>query len=127
MKNKICKYRASIPNNGYMDKLQTYDSTVKMNPVDVTYCKCIEFGMKIVRTFSEKKFQKTYQTEVSNHISNVKATIVLLTVGLIKKISLHKISYLPEPHTCGEKVKVELDVANYATKSDLKVQQVSIL
>ena len=74
-----------------MDKLQTYDSTVKMNPVDVTYCKCIEFGMKIVRTFYEKKFQKTYQTEVSNHISNVKATIVLLTVGLIKKISLHKL------------------------------------
>ena len=30
-------------------------------------------------------------------------------------------SYLPEPYTCGKsKIKVESNVSNYATKSDLK-------
>ena len=47
------------------------------------------------------------------------------TVGLIKKILLYKISYFPEPYTRGEK-KVELDLSNYATKSDLKTQQMLI-
>ena len=28
--------------------------------------------------------------------------------------------YLPEPKSSGERVKVELDLSNYATKSDLK-------
>ena len=46
--------------------------------------------------------------------------IILLTVGLIKKILLYKISYFPEPYTCSKsKVKVELDLSNFTTKSNL--------
>ena len=32
--------------------------------------------------------------------------------------------YLPELKPSGERVKVELDLSNYATKNDLKKQQV---
>ena len=47
--------------------------------------------------------------------------IMLFTVGSIKKISLYKISYFPEPYTRNEnKIEVELDSSNDATKSDLK-------
>ena len=46
--------------------------------------------------------------------------IILLTVGLIKKISLYKVSYFPEPYTHSKnKIKVELDLSYYATKTDL--------
>ena len=42
-----------------------------------------------------------------------------LTVGLIKRISLYKITYFLEPYTLSKsKVKAELDLPNYATKSD---------
>ena len=34
--------------------------------------------------------------------------------------------YFPEPNSLGEKVKVKLDLSNYATKADLKMQQVLI-
>ena len=34
--------------------------------------------------------------------------------------------YFPEPKTLGGRVKVELDLSNYATKTDLKMQQVLI-
>ena len=45
----------------------------------------------------------------------------LLTVGLIRKISLHKMNYFPEPYTHSKnKIKVELALSNYATKCDLK-------
>ena len=34
----------------------------------------------------------------------------LLTIKLIKKIALHKMSYFPEPKTCSKnKTKIELD------------------
>ena len=57
---------------------------------------------------------------------NGKATIILLIVRLIKKI-LYKMSHFPEPHTQSRnKIKVELDLSNYATKSDLKMQQVLV-
>ena len=53
--------------------------------------------------------------------------IFLLTVGLIKKISLHKMSYFLEQYTQSKnKIKVELDLSNHATKSNLKTQQVLI-
>ena len=56
-----------------------------------------------------------------NYISNGKATIILLTVGLIKKILLYKMVSFPEPHTHSKnKIETELDLSNYATKSDLK-------
>ena len=53
-------------------------------------------------------------------MSNGKATKILLIVGLKKKISLYKISYFLRPYTRSKK-KVELDLPNYATKSDLKI------
>ena len=47
-----------------------------------------------------------------------------LTVGLIKRISLYKMSYFLQPYTLSKnKVKAELDLPNYAAKSDLKTQQ----
>ena len=52
---------------------------------------------------------------------NVKVIIILLTVGLIKKILLYKISYFPEPNIHGKnKIEVELYLSNYAAKSNLK-------
>ena len=47
--------------------------------------------------------------------------IIRLIVGLIKNISLYKISYFPESYTRGiNKIEIELDLSNYATKSNLK-------
>ena len=46
--------------------------------------------------------------------------IIHSIVGLIKKMSLYKMSYFPEPYTYSKnKIKVELDLSNYAIKSDL--------
>ena len=53
--------------------------------------------------------------------------IIRLIVGLIKNISLHKISYFPESFSHAiNKTKVELDLDNYAIKSNLKTKQVLI-
>ena len=47
--------------------------------------------------------------------------IILLTVGLIKKTSLYKMSYFPELHTRSKiKIKVELDLPNYGKNAALK-------
>ena len=47
--------------------------------------------------------------------------IILLKGELIKKISLHKMSGFPDLYTSSKnKSKVELDLSNYATKSNLK-------
>ena len=44
-----------------------------------------------------------------------------------KKRSLYKTCFFPEPYTCSKnKIKVELDLPNYATKSDSKKQQAFI-
>ena len=51
---------------------------------------------------------------------NSKATIILLTVGLIKNIQLYKINYFPKPHNHSKKIEVELDLSSHAKKSDLK-------
>ena len=49
------------------------------------------------------------------------AMIIPLTVRLIKKILLHKVSNFPEPYSHSKnKRKVELDLSSYATKSDFK-------
>ena len=52
--------------------------------------------------------------------------IILLTVGLIKGICYIKMSYFPELHTNRNKIELELDLSNYATKSDLKTQKTLI-
>ena len=50
-------------------------------------------------------------------MSNGKAMIILLTVGLIKKIYLYQISYFPEPNTSSQnKIKFQLDLLNHAKK-----------
>ena len=52
---------------------------------------------------------------------NGKALIINLIVGLIKKTLLYKTNYFPEPYNRSTyKIKVELDLFNYATKSDFK-------
>ena len=54
-------------------------------------------------------------------MSNRKEMVILLIVGLMKKMLLNKMSYFPEPYThCKNKIKVELDLSYYATKSDSK-------
>ena len=54
-------------------------------------------------------------------MKNEKSMIIGLIVGLIKR-TLYKMSkYFPKPYDCfGENFKVELDLSNYATKTDLK-------
>ena len=48
--------------------------------------------------------------------------VILLTVGLIKKILLYKISYFPEQHTHSKnKIEVENDLGNYTTISYLQI------
>ena len=50
---------------------------------------------------------------------NGKAAIIILIVRLIKKMLLYKMSYFSEPYTHSKsKLKVELDLSNYATKSN---------
>ena len=50
---------------------------------------------------------------------NGKATIVLLTVALIKK-TVKMSEYFQNPKSLGGRVKVEWDLSNYATKAELK-------
>ena len=47
--------------------------------------------------------------------------VIHLIAGLIKKISLYEISYLPElySHTKNQ-IKIELNLSGYATNADLK-------
>ena len=53
-------------------------------------------------------------------MSNGKAMMIFLTVGLIKRISLYKMRYFPEPYTHStNKIKAKLDLPNYTTKFDL--------
>ena len=54
-------------------------------------------------------------------MSNGKVMIIHLIVGLIEKILLHEMSYFSESYIHIKiKIKVELDLCNYARKSDLK-------
>ena len=52
-------------------------------------------------------------------MSNGKDMIILLAIQLIKKVLLYKMSYFPDTNS-KTKIEVELDLSNYATKSDLK-------
>ena len=54
-------------------------------------------------------------------MSNGKVSIIHLIVGLIKKMLLFKMSYFAEPYDHSKnEIKVDLNLFNYATKSDLK-------
>ena len=62
-----------------------------------------------------------------NYMLNGKAMIILLTFALIKTTSLHKRSCFPELHIHNKsKVEVELELYNYATKSDFRKSQILI-
>ena len=77
---------------------------------------------EFVRKFSEQESQKTNQKglrvenvikrKVRNYILNGKPTIILLTVGLIKKI-VWMSEYFSKPRCLEQNVKVELDLSNY--------------
>ena len=54
-------------------------------------------------------------------MSNEKVMIIYLIARLVKLILLYKVSYFPEPYSRSKnKIKVELDLSNYAIKSCLK-------
>ena len=56
-----------------------------------------------------------------NYMSNGKVMVNHLIAGWIKKITSHKMSYFPEPDSYGRnKTERELDLSNYATKSEIK-------
>ena len=47
--------------------------------------------------------------------------LISLTVGLIKKILLYKMNYFPKLYSHSKnKIKVQLVLSDYATKSDFK-------
>ena len=55
------------------------------------------------------------------YMINGKGTINILTVWLVKKILLFKMSYFVGTHTLSKnRIEIELDLSNYATKSNLK-------
>ena len=78
---------------------------------------------EFVRKFSEQESQKTNQKgfrvenvikwKVRNYILNGKPTIILLTVGLIKKNIVWMGEYFSKPRCLEQNVKVELDLSNY--------------
>ena len=54
--------------------------------------------------------------------------IILLIVGLIKKILYKMSQYFPKPYEpFGGNINVKVDLSNYATKDVLKVLQMQIL
>ena len=56
-----------------------------------------------------------------NFLLSGKVITIYLIIGLIKKISLYKMSYFPKLYSHNKnKIKVEQDLSNYATKSDFK-------
>ena len=65
---------------------------------------------------------KSNQKEnVINYMLNEKTIMIFLTVGLLRKKSLYKMSYFPETHTHSKnEIKVELDLSHYAIKSEFK-------
>ena len=55
-------------------------------------------------------------------MSNAKGIIILLIVGLMKKISQKMRQYFPKPFNLhfGDSIKVKVDLSNYETKTDIK-------
>ena len=99
---------------------------IKKVKIAITWTYVIEDdnGRKLLERFTKNNCRRQIKQnlELKNYVSNGNATIILLSVGLIKKIWLYKMSYFSEPHTrSNNRIKVELDLANYATKSDLKI------
>ena len=71
----------------------------------------------------ECRIENWLRENLISYISSGKARTILLIVGLIKKISLYKMSYFLNDVfviPSNSKIKVEIDLSNYATKSDFK-------
>ena len=86
---------------------------------------------EIFRAFYKKELLKRNQKEIRDEILikrkgdklyvKWKVLTIHLIVGLIKNILLYKMSYFPVACTRSKnKIKVELDLSHYTTKSDLK-------
>ena len=72
-------------------------------------------------------YEKKIANKKSLELRNLSRQKVIDTMSnrnvMIILLLLHKMSYFPEPYTRSKKQKkVELDLSNYATKSDLKSQ-----
>ena len=86
--------------------------------------KLLEFFMKknckklIKKNLEKKKYLKE---KVINCMSSGKGMIVILIVGLIKKISYKNCQYFSKLFkNFGRNINVKIDLSNYATKTDIK-------
>ena len=71
--------------------------------------------------------RKINKKEVIKFMLDGRDTIVLLTVGLTRKIFFNKMNYFSKQYSHSKrKIKVELDLRNHSIKFDLKVQQILI-
>ena len=84
----------------------------------------------IAGTFSKKELLKNIKQfrveevlkKTINYMLSGKVMIIRLIARLMKKISLYKMSHYPGPNSHSRnKIKVELDLSNYATISDVKI------
>ena len=85
-------------------------------------------GEEMIGTFYEKELQKTNQKEfrVEKVIERKGDKLYAKQKGcdnsfnswIDKKYIRYMSEYFPEPKSFGRKVKVELDLSNYATKTD---------
>ena len=67
------------------------------------------------------ELKKKSRKNVISYMSNGKPMIILLTVGLAKRISLYKMSYFTELYARSKnKINVTLYLSNYATKFNLR-------
>ena len=87
-------------------------------------------GEEIVGTFYKKELQKTNQKEFRvGKVINKKGDLFYFkwkgydssfNSSIDKKYIVEMSEYVPKPKSLGGRVKVELDLSNHATKSDLK-------
>ena len=87
-------------------------------------------GEEIVGTFYEKEFQKTNQKDFRTEkvikrkgdklYVKCKGYDNLFNSWIYKKDIVKMSEYFPKPKSLGRNVKVELNLSNYATKTDLK-------
>ena len=66
------------------------------------------------------RIKKVIKRKCDKLIANRKIMIIRLIVGSVQKISLYKNEFFPGPTTNKSEIEIELDLSNYATKSDLK-------
>ena len=57
---------------------------------------------------------------MTNYVLSGKNMMIRLIARQIKKASLYKMSYSPEPDSYGKKIRVEFYLPYFSTKSDLK-------